>query len=93
VQFLETQCISSQFMCVTRQSLLPLLAPNPGDVTGRNRTRGTRHLQLGRQWGPTVFGSLQLLQLAVIFSPASVRSQTSLLNLMGEGKKSREENG
>jgi len=44
-------------------------------------TRGTRPLKLWRQWGRSVFGPLQLLQLAVIFRWALWEAdQTSSLN-------------
>jgi len=48
------------------------------------RTRGTRPLQLWKSWRPSVFGPIQLKQLAVIFRWAMWWE-----DLLGEGKKSR----
>jgi len=42
--------------------------------------------------GPNVFGPIQLLQLAVFFA-GKCGGKTSLVNIMEEGMKSREENG
>jgi len=65
--------------------------PYPAYVQPLYGTRGTRHLRLRRSRGPSVFGPVQLLRLAVIFLHWThwEASPDLLVKIGEERKKSR----
>ena len=81
----SSSCNSSPESCYTPSFI--------GATTPWN-SHGTRPLQLWRSCGPSVFGPLPLLQhqaviLSRVTAACTTASQTSLLNVRGDRKKSR----